>query len=126
MDDNGSPNNIRNTKLIRKEIEYRPAIVGEEHRKIPRMVAVGLVSWIPMSAHVGKGILRVAHLTVAPFVNVKTMGSYWRSPRLRRLIRRKPIHVHVNPSPARRIHKGDIPLNLPGQRPTPNPCKGVR
>jgi hypothetical protein len=70
-------NCLGDCKTIGEESKERFAVIGKKHRKIPGVIAMGLVVGIPMFARALKRIGRVADPAIVELMDVETMGPDW-------------------------------------------------
>lgn len=79
VNDDRPPDDIGYFKFVGEETHPGIAVIGEEDGEVAGMVAVGLIFRIPMFARCLKRVGGVSNLAVPVFMNVKAMGTDWRS-----------------------------------------------
>ncbi|GED29821.1 hypothetical protein BCE02nite_09620 [Brevibacillus centrosporus] len=68
MDNDRPADDISDTKLVCEKAHTCVAVIGKERRKISGVIAMGLISWVPMRAGGLKRILGIADGTRAVVV----------------------------------------------------------
>lgn len=77
MDDDRFPDDVSHLEPIREKAHAGVSIVGEQHGKIARVIAVGLIRRIPMFSRPLEWVLRIADFASGSIMYMEAMGPDW-------------------------------------------------
>lgn len=96
MDDHRFADNIPDMKFVGQKAHLRITAVRKQYGKISRMVAVGLISRIPMPVRGFERIGGIANLAYPVFMYMKAMGTDGLLSALRRFVGGQPAHIDAD------------------------------
>lgn len=115
MNDYRPAHNLGRFKLVGEKAHGGPAPVGEQHREVSGVVAVGLVIRAPVFPGGLERVLGIAHRAVPDFMNMKAVGAYGVSVFRGWLVRWKTVNVDIYSGTPGYVFEANHPGNLGGQ-----------